>query len=389
MKCRRAVRAAAAAVALAGFAVALTAAPYSVNYHLRSVPENMVSGYFSADTPPVLKIKSGEIVEIDTISGGGARDDDPTKFFKDNGIPLDLEVVQDILAIKKAVPPSGIRGHMMTGPIFVEGAMPGDTLEVRILDIKSRAPYGINSGRPGSGGIPDAVPRPYAKVIKFDLERNVALFAPGIEIPLRQFQGVMGIAPAKERGKLSSTPPYPDIGGNFDNKYLGKGATLYLPVQTEGALFQTGDPHAAQGNGEISITAIESSNTVTMQFIVRKDLPIKVARAETPTHYICMGLDVELNVAMRMAIMQTLEFLKEKKGLDFFDALALGSVGVDFEVTQVVDQTKGIHAMIPKSIFVKDSDASTYWFNPASGAMNLAVSEPAPAVVAANLGGAQ
>jgi len=179
---------------------------------------------------------------------------------------------------------------------------------------------------------------------------------------LKQFQGVMGVAPEKERGKLTSTPPYPDIGGNFDNKHLGKGATLYLPVHTEGALFQTGDPHAAQGNGEISITAIESSNTVTMQFIVRKDMPLKVVRAETPTHYICMGLDAELNIAMRMAILQTLEFLKEKKGLDFFDALALGSVGVDFEVTQVVDQTKGIHAMIPKSLFVDAKE--TYWFKP-------------------------
>jgi acetamidase/formamidase len=348
----------------------LCAAPLKVDHHLRSVPENMVSGYFSAETPPVLRIKSGEVVEIDTVSAGGARDDDPSKFFADNGIPLDLEVVQDILAIKKNVPASGIRGHMMTGPIFIEGAMPGDTLEIRVVDIKSRAPYGINSGRPGSGGIPDAVPRPYQKVIKFDLARNVALFAPGIEIPLRQFQGVMAVAPTKDRGKLSSSPPYADIGGNFDNKYLGKGATLYLPVQVEGALFQTGDPHAAQGNGEISITAIESSNTVTMQFIVRKDMPIKTPRAETPTHYIAMGLDVELNLAMRMAIMQTLDFLKEKKGLDFFDALALSSVGVDFEVTQVVDNTKGIHAMIPKSYFT--TDRQTYWYEPKSGEVNLA-----------------
>jgi acetamidase/formamidase len=369
------------AALLAGSAALFGATPLTVNHHLRSVPANMVSGYFSADTPPVLRIKSGEVVEIDTISGGGPRDEDPTKFFKDNGIPLDLEVVQDMLEIKKSVPSSGIRGHMMTGPIFVEGAMPGDTLEVRILDIKSRAPYGINSGRPGSGGIPDAVPRPYQKVIKFDLARNVALFAPGIEVPLQQFQGVMGIAPAKDRGKLSSTPPYPDIGGNFDNKHFGKGATLYLPVQAEGALFQTGDPHAAQGNGEISITAIESSNTVTMQFIVRKDLPIKSARAETPTHYICIGLDVELNLAMRMAIMQTLDFLKEKKGLDFFDALALGSVGVDFEVTQVVDQTKGIHAMIPKSLFVGKQEA--YWYDAAVKPSGItATTVPSPALAA-------
>lgn len=353
---------------LAAFRAA--AADYQIDHHLPSNPSTVVSGYFSAETPPVLRIKSGEIVEIDTISGGGGgrNGEAPEKFFTDNGIPLDLQVVKDILAIRKEVPPSGIRGHMMTGPIFIEGAQPGDTLEVRVLEIKSRAPYGMNSGRPGSGGIPDLVPRPYSKVIKFDLARNVALFGEGIEIPLKPFQGVMAVAPTKERGKLSSSPPYTDIGGNFDNKHLGKGATIYFPVQVEGALFQTGDPHAAQGNGEISITAIESSNTVTMQFIVRKDLPLKVPRAETPTHYICMGLDVELNLAMRMAITQTLDFLKEKKGLDFFDALALGSVGVDFEVTQVVDTTKGIHAMIPKSIFVNQRE--TYWFNPATGGVS-------------------
>ncbi len=372
MKHPRAVRAAAICAALIEFAVTATAAP-QVDHHLRSIPANMVSGYFSADTPPVLRIKSGETVAIDTISGGGAsrEGEDPTKFFTDNGISLDLEVVQDILAIRKEVKPSGIRGHMMTGPIFIEGAMPGDTLECRIVDIQSRAPYGINSGRPGSGGIPDLVPRPYSKVIKFDLERQVAKFSDTIEIPLRQFQGVMGIAPAAARGKMSSTPPYPDIGGNFDNKHLGKGATLYLPVQVEGALFQTGDPHAAQGNGEVSITAIESSNTVTIQFIVRKDMPLKVARAETPTHYICMGLDMELNMAMRMAITQTIDFLKEKKGLEFFDGLALSSVGVDFEVTQVVDQTKGIHAMIPKAIF-KDENRAAYWYQPEEKAHALA-----------------
>lgn len=357
------------AVALAAtaslFAGGLSAAPIKVDHHLRSVPKNMVSGYFAADTPPVMRVKSGEVVKIDTISGGGASADDPTKFFRDNGISVDLEVVQDILAIRKEVPPSGIRGHMMTGPIFIEGAAPGDVLEIRVLDIVSRAPYGINSGRPGSGGIPDLVPRPYSKVIKFDMERNLAKFSDNIEIPLKQFQGVMGVAPPAARGKLSSSPPYADIGGNFDNKHFTKGSTLYLPVQVDGALFQTGDPHAAQGNGEISVTAIESSNTVTVQFIVRKDLKFTVPRAETPTHYILMGLDVELNMAMRMAITQTLDFLQQSKKLDFFDSLALSSVGVDFEVTQVVDGTKGIHAMVPKSIF-KDEKPTAYWYDPAS-----------------------
>lgn len=336
---------------------------FKVDHHLAATPANTVDGFFSADTPPVLRIKSGEVVEIDTVNAAGVRDDNPTKFFNDNGVSLELPAVKDILAIKKELKPSGFRAHLMTGPIFVEGAMPGDTLEVRVLEVKSRAPYGVNGGGPGRGGVPDLVPRPFSRFIKLDLERQVAKFTDNIEVPLHPFQGVMGIAPAAARGKLSSIPPYPDLGGNMDNKHLGQGATIFYPVQTEGALFQTGDPHAAQGNGEVSITAIESSNTVTLQFIVRKDLPIKTVRAETPTHYILMGFDGELNVAMRLAITQTLDFLKEKQKLDFFDALSLASIGVDFEVTQVVDQTKGIHAMVPKALF-KDGSATGYWYRP-------------------------
>ena len=235
------------------------------------------------------------------------------------------------------------------------------TRGVRIVDIKSRLPYGMNSGGPGRGGLPDVIPRPYSKFLPFDLSRNIAKFSDKIEVPLKPFQGVYAVAPTPDRGKLPSGPPYSDVGGNFDNKHLGKGATVYLPVQIPGALFHTGDPHAAQGNGEVSISAIESANAVTIQFIVRKDLPIKTPFAETPTHYIVMGLDVELSLAMRKAIFNTLDFLKERHGLDIFDGIALSSIGVDFEVTQVVDGTKGVHAMIPKALF-KDGSTAGYWY---------------------------
>jgi len=351
--------------ALTALAGIFTFSAHAADHHLRSIPANMVWGYFSADTPAVMKIKSGESVEIDTVSLGGIDEANPEKFFTDHGLPLDNPVVKESIAIKKEVKSLGIKGHMMTGPIYIEGAEPGDTLEVRVLDIKSRLPYGINSGGPGRGGIPDAVPRPYQKYIPLDLSRNVAKFSDKIEIPLSHFQGVMAVAPTADRGKLPSGPPYPDIGGNFDNKHLGKGATIYLPVQVAGALFHVGDPHAAQGNGEVSISAVESANTVTMQFIVRKDMKIKAPLAETPTHYIVMGLDVELNTAMHKAILASIDFLKEKKNLDFFDGLSLCSVGVDFEVTQVVDGTKGIHAMIPKSLFL-DGSLASYWYKPSS-----------------------
>ena len=355
-----------AAVILAVFCSglgALRASPFKPDHHLSSTPDTVVWGYWSAETAPALKIKSGETVEIDTVSMGGMSDDHPEQFFIDNGISLELQVVKDMIALKKAPKPAGTRAGAgcLLGPIYVEDCAPGDTLEVRVLDIKSRAPYGINSGSPGRGGIPDLVPRPYAKVIKLDLERNVALFSKTIEVPLSHFQGMMAVAPTADRGRLPSSPPYPDIGGNFDNKHLGKGATIYFPVQVEGALFQVGDPHAAQGNGEVSVSAIESSNTVTMQFIVRKDLKLKAPRAETPTHYIVWGLDVELSLAMRNAIIASIDFLKETKDLNFFDALSLCSIAVDYEVTEVVDGTKGIHAMIPKKIF-GDHNTADYWY---------------------------
>jgi acetamidase/formamidase len=332
------------------------------DYHLRSTPENTVM-FLAADNPPVLKIKSGAVVEIDTICLFGMANDNPEQFFADNGIPLDSPIAKEMLAMKKWVMAQPASGTTMTGPIYIEGAVPGDTLEVRVLDIKSRSNFGVNTNGTGRGGIPDLTPQSYTKVVKLDLARNVALFSPTIEIPLHQFQGRMAVSPKPERGKLPSGPPYPDIGGNMDNKYLGKGATIYFPVQVDGALFQTGDPHAVQGNGEVGQSALESSNTVTMQFILRKDMPIRRVEAETPTRYILMGMDKDLNVAAHDAVANTVEFLQNRKHMTFSDALSLGSLGIDFEVTEIVDGTKGIHSLVAKSLF-KDSPATPYWYKP-------------------------
>jgi len=337
------------------------------DFHLGAKPGNMIWGYFSADTPPVLRIRSGQIVSVDTTDLTGISADKPEQFFIDHGLSLDLPGVKDLIAIKKEVKPTGIRGHMMTGPIYITGAEPGDTLEVRVLDVKSRVPYAMNQMRPGGGGVPDLVPRPYAQFIPLDLENNVAVLSDKIKVPLKPFQGVMAVAPVPERGKLPSGPPYADIGGNMDNKDLGKGATIYFPVQVPGALFHVGDPHAVQGDGEVDGGAAESSNTVTMQFIVRKDLHIKGVRAENATHYMIIGMDVELSKAMHNAIANSVEFLQETQGLDFFHALVLCSVGVDFRVSEVVDVSKGIHAMIPKSYFRDSKAVSSYWYHPDTG----------------------
>jgi acetamidase/formamidase len=353
-----------ALVLASSVSIVLGAGVIKPDYVLRSTTAT-VGGWWAAETPPALKIKDGQVVAIDTVNLAGLPDDNVEQFFIANGISLENQAVKDMIAIKKYAKdnPTLYAGTALnlTGPIFVEGAMPGDTLEVRILDIKSRTNYGVNGGRPGGGGIPDLVPRPYSKVFKLDLDRMVTKFSDTIEIPLRPFQGKVGVAPVKERGKLRSNPPYPDIGGNFDNKYFTTGATIYLPVHVPGALFQTGDPHAVQGNGEVSGSAIESCNTVTMQFIVRKDLHVKLVRAENATHYIIMGLDEDLSKAMHNAISNTVDFLKETKGLDFLDSLSICSIITDFEVTEVVDGTKTISGMVPKAIF-KDGSTSNYWY---------------------------
>ncbi len=210
--------------------------------------------------------------------------------------------------------------------------------------------------------MPDLVPRPYNKTYLLDLKRNAAVFDRNIEIPLGPFNGVNGTCPADSEGPNRRSGPPGAFGGNLDCKDLVAGSTLYLPVFQKGALFYTGDCHAAQGDGEIAGDAIGTANTTIYQFILHKGVTLKGPRAETPTHYITYGLDPDLDTAMRNAMIATLEWLKEKKGYDFLPAYALTSAAIDFHVTQVVDKTLGIQGMIPKKIFVNDTN--TYWYRP-------------------------
>src|SRR6185503_10128872 len=227
----------------------------------------------------------------------------------------------------------------------------GDVLEVRIRKIQLATPYATNGFSPQRGVLP---PQDFArgrtKLIPLDMQRKVAKFADKIEIPLRPFFGSMGVAPAEAKGRINSGPPG-DHAGNLDNKDLVEGTTLYIPVWVKGALFETGDGHAGQGNGEVDITAMETSLVGTFQFIVRKDMKLKAPRGETPTHWIAMGLDPDLDEALKMAVREAIDFLVTEKHLSREDAYMLSSVGVDFNVTQAVDGTKGVHGMIPKSIF--------------------------------------
>jgi acetamidase/formamidase len=327
---------------------------------LRSTPETVLWGYFAADVPPALRIKSGQTVRIDTVSHSGMNTaDDPVTFFGRGGIAPD-QVLADVIDIYRKVPhPKGASAHVLTGPIFVEGAVPGDMLEVRIMALDHRVPYGVNNSNHGTGVLPDLLPGPSAKIIKLDLARNVALFSDALELPLHPFMGIMAVAPPRDLGLVSSRPPS-RWGGNMDFNKLNVGATLYLPVFNNGALFFTGDSHAVQGDGEVDGTAIEASLTATLQFIVQKGAgtAMRWPRAEDASYYYAMGLDLDLNKALQEAAQETVAFLRDKKGLSAADAYALASVGVDFRVGEAVDAVQMVYGMIPKRLFKQNPD---YW----------------------------
>jgi acetamidase/formamidase len=327
---------------------------------LRSTPETVIWGYLSADLPAALTIKSGQTVKIDTVSHQGLLGkDDPATFFASAGIPKD-QVLQDAIDIHKTVPRTrGLSVHVLTGPIYVEGAALGDMLEVRIHKLELRVPYGVNNSGPTSGVLPGFLSAPAPKIIKFDMARNVALFSDEIEVPLSPFLGIMSVAPSGDVLLVSSRPPW-RWGGNIDFNKLTAGATLYLPVFNNGAQFYTGDPHAAQGDGEVNGTAIEASLAATLQFVLHKGAgkAMRWPRAEDATHYYTMGMDLDLNVAMRHATRETVDFLQEQFGLSPADAYALASIAVDFRVAEAVDSVQMIYGMIPKKLFKKNPE---YW----------------------------
>ncbi|HWY88642.1 MAG TPA: acetamidase/formamidase family protein [Gemmataceae bacterium] len=293
----------------------------------------------------VLKVKSGEKVEVQTLLAG-------TPEVLQRGLLPAEEVEPALREIVSLVKDKGPGGHILTGPIYIEGAEPGDTLEVRIQEIKLAIPYGYAGFVPKRGFLPEEFGRTRTKIIRLDEKRMVGQFGNGIEIPLRPFFGCMGVAPPPSAGRVSSGPPGVHA-GNLDNKELVAGTTLFIPVHVAGALFAVGDGHAAQGNGEVCLTAIETSLRAKFQFVVRKDLKLRWPRAETPTHHIVMGLDQDLTKATKIAAREAIDFLVTHKDLSPDEAYILTSLAVDFCITQLVDGTLGVHGMIPKKIFTK------------------------------------
>jgi acetamidase/formamidase len=327
-------------------------------FHLPSRPETVAWGYMDAALPPVLHVQPGDVVTIDTLSHQGMINGaDPATFFGSYGIPRSgvLQDAIDVYAAKQPEP--GFSAHVLTGPVYIEGAEPGDVLEVRVLDSKARVPYGVNKTGPGSGVLPDLLKAVSTKVISLDLKKMLAAVTDDVHVPIACFQGIMCTAPAPELGKVSSRPPGP-FGGNMDLRDLTAGCTLYLPVFNAGALFSTGDGHTAQGDGEVNGTAIETSLTSTFQFFVHKGVNAPWPMAESRTHFISMGIDVDLDTALAISLQQAVTFLETKMGLSAADAYTLCSVAVDFEIAEAVNFTKVVHGKIPKAVF---KDLPHYW----------------------------
>jgi acetamidase/formamidase len=315
-------------------------------YTLLATPKTVAWGHYDATTPPVLRIQSGDTVVFHTVLTNS-----PTGLEKAGVKPSDVE--QDLRDIFNGVDAKdrGPGGHILDGPVYIETADVGDTLEVRVNKIDLAIPYAYNAFRYGAGFQTDDFPYSRIKIIALDMSTRIAHFAPGIDIPLHPFFGSMGVAPPPAFGRYDSAPPT-IIGGNMDNKELVQGTTVYYPVFVPGALFQIGDGHAGQGNGEVDITAMETSLIGTLQFIVHKGRKTgPYPWAETPTHYISMGFDDDLTVAAHKAVDGMINLLVEQKHLSRDDAYMLISVAGDIDITELVDRNKGVHVMLPKTVF--------------------------------------
>jgi acetamidase/formamidase len=332
-------------LAMVAAAAAYPAAQARV-HRLEATPDTVAYGYYWSDAKPALRIASGDIVDVDTLltnnPAGLARMGVP-----DDRIQASLKRIASELP--NGDPRRGPGGHILTGPIYVEGAEPGDALEVKILSIELPIDYGYNGC---SGFVPANCDRAAGStLIALDRKAMTAEYLPGIVVPLKPFFGSMGVAPAPELGRVSSNPPGKHA-GNMDNKELVAGSTLFIPVFARGALFEIGDGHVAQGDGEVDQTAIETSLRGRLQLTVRKDMKLTWPRAETATDYISMGFDENLTTATTIAIQEMVDFLSATKKLTKHQAYQVISIAGNVAVTQLVDKPNvGVHVRMPKSVF--------------------------------------
>ncbi len=312
------------------------------HHHLSATLDSMHWGYFDAALAPVSEIESGDQVTIECVSGG-----------PDVMPQSDFEILPELAELHRERKPV-LPGHVLTGPVAVKGARAGDVLEVRIVDVQLRQDWGYNVIRPLAGALPEDFPDKRLLHIRLDREAMVAKLPWGVDLPLRPFFGVMGVAPPPTWGPVTSIIPRA-FGGNLDNKELVPGSTLYLPIFNDGALFSTGDGHAVQGDGEVCVTAIETSLAGTFELHLRQDMSLEMPRAETPSHYITMGINPNLDGAAKQGLRDMIKLIQELTNLSAEDAYTLCSLAADLRITQIVNQHSGVHVMLAKSALHGDS----------------------------------
>lgn len=352
-----------------------------VDHVVRSTPDNLSWGWFPIDKAPAVVVQAGEVVEIHTLTGIGSDGvDDPVSELGSMWIPPN-EVPEDLIAFwrtRQNRPRDGRDRHLVTGPVYIEGAEPGDMLEVEILDVRPRVPWGVNFTRARSGvfaedypgyrrgdpplAIPPETPDRHPEEFHVIRTRTVrgqlfGVWDSGIRVPLAPFMGIYAVAPQPILGTVgvdvlgvqrSGAPG--NFGGNLDVKHFTGGTKLFLPVFHSGPRFYVGDPHAAQGDGEVSGTAIEQSMIGVFRFRVHKNDPIQTPRGETPTHYLIMGMDTDLDRALRNATYEVVDYLVTRLGLRPSEAFSVASTSVDFTISEAVDEVQVVTGLVPKTV---------------------------------------
>lgn len=303
--------------------------------HLKASPQTVHWGLFDGSLPSVMTVKQGETVVIDCVSGGPPI----IEACPYEVLPEHKEIVE---AVEKGPGP-----HILTGPVAIEGAQPGDVLEVEVVDIQFRQSWGWNWFRPLWGSLPDRFP--YQKIVytPIDHDANTATldWGPGVTLPMAPFFGITGVAPPTEWGPVSTVEPRSN-GGNIDCKEFVKGSRLFFPVYQEGALFSCGDGHGCQGDGEVCLTGLETALQGAFKFTVHKNFSLERPMAITPEHVIALGIDTDLDDAATQALETMIDLLVRLKGWSAEDAYIFCSLACDLHVTQIVDLNKGVHAMV-------------------------------------------
>lgn len=315
------------------------------SHHVDCSPENLFWGYFDASTPAVVTIDSGDEVTLDCLPACTIDD-----------LPPDRSPVlpAHLAALAAHEGRMGAGPHFMTGPVFVRGAMPGDMLQVDILEAAPMQDWGFTAIMPWLGALPDEFTNYQNMFLSIDRAAGTCTVPWGLTMPLEPFFGILAVAPPAAWGRIGSPQPR-SHGGNMDNKELQVGTTLYLPVHQEGALFSAGDGHGRQGDGEVSIAALETSLRGRFRLTVRKDMPVTGPFAESATHLISIGFHESLDEAMRRAVRQMIGLVSDKAGITPDQAYMLLSLAGDLRITQVVDGEKGVHMMIRKDWLTKST----------------------------------